>query len=58
MSKLESFLLKESCPPPSIKQILSILSHNLTHKLNRILELKLNSAKRSPELSKTLFTKA
>ncbi|UOG39612.1 hypothetical protein MAL08_06060 [Leptospira noguchii] len=39
--------------------------HNLTHKLNRILESKLNSAKRFPELSvslpelsKTLFTKA
>ncbi|UOG29933.1 hypothetical protein [Leptospira noguchii] len=39
--------------------------HNQPHKLNRILESKLNSAKRFPELSvslpelsKTLFTKA
>ncbi|UOG52978.1 hypothetical protein [Leptospira noguchii] len=39
--------------------------HNQPHKLNRILESKLNSVKRSPELSvslpelsKTLFTKA
>ncbi|EMO41388.1 hypothetical protein [Leptospira noguchii] len=43
----------------------SVESHNFTHKLNRILESKLNSVERSPELSvllpelsKTLFTKA
>ncbi|EMO39698.1 hypothetical protein [Leptospira noguchii] len=29
--------------------------HNLTHKLNRILESKLNSAKRFPELSVSLL---
>ncbi|UOG58048.1 hypothetical protein [Leptospira noguchii] len=33
----------------------SVESHNLTHKLNRILESKLNSVKRSPELSVSLL---
>ncbi|UOG38353.1 hypothetical protein MAL08_03180 [Leptospira noguchii] len=32
----------------------NVLYHNLTHKLNRILESKLNSAKRFPKLSVSL----